>query len=210
MAPLSHSLLIELRVARALLFDGEQSLARSGGDSVLLRCVVACVRTSQVACMCVAKRSTLLVEQPQCTGAALPKWAQSGAARSCAEFRQRTGAGPDAGCAPTVALMAQGGHSDRTLVEEQISPLLLLLLSPPPSPSLSHHTTTTARPTHPRARILNAGRCRLIVAGAWKQASRTHLFEARAALLGLRPACSHWSLRGKVLSAHMSDILSTA
>ena len=63
--------------------------------------------------------------------------AQCGAARSCAELRQRIGAGPDADCAPD-------------------------------------------------GRLDGPGRWRLSVARAWKEASRTHFFEAHASLLGLR------------------------
>ena len=99
--------------------------------------------------------------------------AQSGAARSCAELRQRTGGLSTRAARPTAALVAQGGRSDITLAEEQIPAV--------PAP------------------ILNPGRRRLIVAGAWKDSSRTHLFEGRAARL--RRACSQRSLRGKLLSA---------
>ena len=48
------------------------------------------------------------------------------------------------------------------------------------------------------ARILVPGRLRLAVAGAWKEASRTHLLEARAALIGLRRFTG--SLREKIVS----------
>ena len=61
------------------------------------------------------------------------------------------------------------------------------------------------------ARILNPGRWRLIVAGAWNEASRINLFEARAALLGLRRACAQRTLRGKIvvsLGDNLSEILS--
>ena len=132
--PLTHSLLMEFRVARTLLLrDREQPLARSGRNSVLLLCVVATACRSRVNCLCVRNRRTLSVEG-------------------------------------TVAVPSRSRLAG-------------------PGRWRTHHT---GRKTNPRRARWNLqpGRWRLIVAGAWKEAQRIHLFEARAALPGFRWACS--------------------
>ena len=93
------------------------------------------------------------------------------------------GSGSTRTARPTAALPAQGGRGDIAFVEGQI-------------------------PSVP-ARILS--QCRVIVAGAGEEPSRIHLFEARAALLGLHRACSQRSLREKIsvsLGDNTSEILS--
>ena len=57
------------------------------------------------------------------------------------------------------------------------------------------------------ARILNPGWWRLFVVRPWKEGSRVHLFEDRAALLELRLACVELSLRGKLSSAWVTTCL---
>ena len=160
--PLPRSVLVELRVARALLFITGSNFWRNFAK----QCSAPMRRRQDPSSL---SRPLVRGKLGHCRCEERWRfWEIASQSELAPSFVSELGLGPSQAPRRTAALLAQGGRSDVAVLEG----------------------TSPAVPSH----VLDLGRWRLTVAGAWREASRTRL------LLGLLRACSQWTVKGRMIA----------